>query len=171
MSLWQFPMHPNCHQNDNICDSAKFWDGIYGVTKWQWVHTLRTHTERAIIKFRLGDANMRRLADMSEPIKVVWHWVIIGLDLVQYGITVRNASNSHLLKTCLPINHCSSVNYDGFEILYKARQYHCRALCKITNRLRNWVMNYGQIAKIYPTKHKKVLLLYATMILVPSFNA
>ena len=46
--------------------------------------------------------------------------------------------NTHL--SCNLFSSCQFV----FEILHKARQWYCRALCKISKRFHNWETSYEQ---------------------------
>ena len=70
-------------------------------------------------------------------------WLVVGRQYtpvwgaVQYRISVRNISwtgiSRNLVRRQLP-----SQLSNWFEILHRARQYHCRAPCKKSKRLLNW---------------------------------
>ena len=63
-----------------------------------------------------------------------------------YRISVRNCMilNSNLAKSRASVRSISVVQFNCFEILLRARQYHCRALWKISKRLGNCKISYGQ---------------------------
>ena len=62
--------------------------------------------------------------------------------LLQYTISLppKLISRSNVTSTLL-ISHL----FGHFEILHRARQWHCRALCKISKWFNNWNAYYGRI--------------------------
>ena len=57
-----------------------------------------------------------------------------------------------------------------FEHLHRARQYYCRALCKISNWRDNWAISYGQtrFCKIYVRDAFRTHILYCSSPRAPS---
>ena len=55
--------------------------------------------------------------------------------LLPYSISLPNSNMSHQTQMCPPLN---SQWPNHFEILHRARHWHCRALCKILKWLDHW---------------------------------
>ena len=61
----------------------------------------------------------------------------------QYRISVQNSSLTQISCNLIRPSHPFQLS-NHFVILLRARQYHCRALCKISKRLDKWQISYGQ---------------------------
>ena len=84
---------------------------------------------------------------------------------MKYGISVRNASSTQIVWYLV----CPFISQlpNHFEIMHRARQYHYRALCKISKRLNKWSRYYGLIifCEIWVSDEFRTDIRYCTALL------
>ena len=64
--------------------------------------------------------------------------------MLHYKISLWNSSQTEILRKLIPPQHPFQLS-NNFDILHRAWQYPCHALCKIPKRLVHWEITYEQM--------------------------
>ena len=67
---------------------------------------------------------------------------IASWGLLHYRTSLQNTSSTHITQNLICPQVIAQL-MNNFEILHRARQYHCRALCKILKWFVDWNWCYG----------------------------